>query len=266
MPWIIATTSRSSTTTSSICSRPGSIAASWCCGRSTGRRRRACWRRSSATRQCMRSATGTTCARASIRATGAATPSSIRRWSTSRLIFVEVALTRGIPAAIEPILSAKREPVETRAGDDGGVLFDLQLPARTRRRVVRPFPHQAGGRGDLPRDAAALDLRHAVAGAEFRRMAQARARHRGIGRAQRGGSRSARGARPCRLVAGRGNRRGGARAAAARRSLVLSARAHAARHCRSIRSHASISAMARGSSGSTSSPTRRSGRCANRTA
>src|SRR4030081_2085213 len=28
------------------------------------------------------------------------------------LIFVEVALTRGIPAAIEPILSAKREPVE----------------------------------------------------------------------------------------------------------------------------------------------------------
>src|SRR5258708_24756284 len=28
------------------------------------------------------------------------------------LIFVEVALTRGIPAAIDPILSAKREPVE----------------------------------------------------------------------------------------------------------------------------------------------------------
>src|SRR5215213_2056375 len=29
------------------------------------------------------------------------------------LIFVEVALTRGIPAGIDPILSAKREPVET---------------------------------------------------------------------------------------------------------------------------------------------------------
>ena len=36
----------------------------------------------------------------------------------------------------------------TRAGDDGGVLFDLQLPARAGRRVVRPFPDQAGGRGD----------------------------------------------------------------------------------------------------------------------
>ena len=83
-PWIIATISRSSTTISSTCSRPGSTAASWCCGRSTGRRRRTCWRRSSATRRCMRSATGTTCARASIRPTGAAMPSSIRRWSTSR--------------------------------------------------------------------------------------------------------------------------------------------------------------------------------------
>ena len=73
-----------STTISSICSRPGSIAASWCCGASTGRRRRSCWKRSSATRRCTRSATGTICAAASIRRTGAATPSSIRRWSTSR--------------------------------------------------------------------------------------------------------------------------------------------------------------------------------------
>ena len=51
---------------------------------STGRRRRTCWRRSSATRRCTRSATGTTCAPASIRRTGAATPSSIPHWSTSR--------------------------------------------------------------------------------------------------------------------------------------------------------------------------------------
>ena len=69
---------------SSICSRPGSIAASWCCGASTGRRRRSSWKRSSATRRCTRSAAGTICAAASIRRTGAATPSSIRRWWTSR--------------------------------------------------------------------------------------------------------------------------------------------------------------------------------------
>ena len=39
-PWIIATISPSSTTISSICSRRGSTAASWCCAASTGRRRR----------------------------------------------------------------------------------------------------------------------------------------------------------------------------------------------------------------------------------
>ena len=165
-----------STTTSSTCSRPGSIAASWCCAASTGRRRRTCWRRSSATRPCMRSATGTICARR--------IDSPDRRCYAffhpalvdEPLIFVEVALTRGIPAAIEPILSAQARAARARAGDDGGVLLDLQLPTRPRRRVVRPLPHQAGGRGDLPRNAAALDLRHALAGAEFRRMAQARAR------------------------------------------------------------------------------------------
>ena len=101
------------------------------------------------------------------------------------LIFVEVALTRGIPGGdrADPVGEARAG--RDRAGDDRGVLFDLQLPARACRRVVRPFPHQAGGRGGPPRNAAALDLRHAVAGAELRRMAQARARHRGIGCAER---------------------------------------------------------------------------------
>ena len=50
------------------------------------------------------------------------------------LIFVEVALTREIPGAIAPILSDKREAVDAGAGDDGGVLFDHQLPARACRR------------------------------------------------------------------------------------------------------------------------------------
>src|SRR5450759_4711216 len=54
---------------SPTCSHPGSTAASWCCAASTGRRRRSCWTRSSATRPCTRSATGKTCAAASIRTT-----------------------------------------------------------------------------------------------------------------------------------------------------------------------------------------------------
>ena len=69
------------------------------------------------------------------------------------LIFVEVALTREIPAAIAPILDAcSATSVEPGEGDDRGVLFDLQLPARPGRRVVRPFPDQAGGRGDRARE------------------------------------------------------------------------------------------------------------------
>ena len=37
-------------------------------------------------------------------------------------------------------------------GDHGGVEFHFQLPARPHRRHLRPFPHQAGGGGDFPRD------------------------------------------------------------------------------------------------------------------
>ncbi len=135
------------------------------------------------------------------------------------------------------------------------------------RRLVRQFPDQAGGGGDLARDPAAVDLRHAVAGAGLRRLARARARvdeHR---------SRSATEDRAALaaldragLVARSGDRASGARAAAARGGLVLPARQDAARRRRSIRSRASISATARGWSGSTCSPTARSGRCASRTA
>ena len=83
------------------------------------------------------------------------------------LIFVEVALTRGIPAAIEPILSTEREKVEPERATHSGVLLDLQLPAGTCRRIVRPLSHQAGSRGDFARDAPAVDFRHAFAGTEL---------------------------------------------------------------------------------------------------
>ena len=102
------------------------------------------------------------------------------------LIFVEVALTREIPDAIAPILVRQARDGRSGARDHGGVLLDHQLPARARRRDVRPFPHQAGGGGSPPRMAAHLDVRHAVAGAEFRRMAQARTRQRSFDRDRRG--------------------------------------------------------------------------------
>ena len=111
------------------------------------------------------------------------------------LIFVEVALMRGVPAAIE-----QARPRRTRAGDHGRVLLDLQLPARAYRRVVWPFPHQTGcGRGRA-RTAAAVHVRDLVSCAEIRRMAQARTCRAHIG-AQRGKSCRACHARSAGLVA-----------------------------------------------------------------
>src|SRR5205807_3511470 len=77
--------------------------------------------------------------------------------------------------------------------------------------------------------AATRDLRYVVAGAELCRMAQARALERGVARPRGGRSCRARGARPTRLVARRRDGGGDARAAHARRRLVLSARAYPAR-------------------------------------
>ncbi len=68
--------------------------------------------------------------------TGAATPSSTRQLVDEPLIFVEVALTEAIPAAIAPLLAEEREPVPVERGAHRGVLFDLQHPARARRHLA----------------------------------------------------------------------------------------------------------------------------------
>ena len=44
------------------------------------------------------------------------------------LIFVEVALTTEIPAPSARSSQKERDPIPLKAGDDGGVLFDLELP------------------------------------------------------------------------------------------------------------------------------------------
>ncbi len=87
------------------------------------------------------------------------------------LIFVEVALTREIPASIQGLLAEEREIVPPRRRDDGRVLLDQQLPARPARRLVRQLPDQAGGRGAVARAALACDLRHPLPGAGLRRLA-----------------------------------------------------------------------------------------------
>ena len=111
-PWIIATISASSTTISFICSRPGSIADFWCCAGSTGRRSAAILEKI-IRYEAVHEISDWDDLRRRI------DPPDRRCYAffhpalvDEPLIFVEVALTREIPAAIAPILSDKREPVD----------------------------------------------------------------------------------------------------------------------------------------------------------
>ena len=86
------------------------------------------------------------------------------------LIFVEVALTSEIPARHRRRCCSEERDVAAGAGrDDGGVLFDLELPGGPARHLLRQFPDQAGRRGSEARTAGARHLRHALAGAGLRR-------------------------------------------------------------------------------------------------
>ena len=92
------------------------------------------------------------------------------------LIFVEVALTREIPDAIAPILSDKRELVDPERAATA-VFYSITNCQRGLAGVT--FGHfliKQVVEEVSPRMAAHLDLRHAVAVAEFRRVAQARTR------------------------------------------------------------------------------------------
>ena len=99
------------------------------------------------------------------------------------LIFVEVALTRDIPDAIAPILSSGREVTDT---DKMRTATFYSISNCQRGRVARQFPDQAGGRGDLPRNAETLDIRNTVTRDEFCGLAQTRTRAREFHGAERG--------------------------------------------------------------------------------
>ena len=75
------------------------------------------------------------------------------------LIFVEVALTRDWPRRCSRCSRAttmKPPGARGSARRHGDLLFDLELPGRPARRLVRQFPDQAGGRGAAGGAAAAL--------------------------------------------------------------------------------------------------------------
>jgi malonyl-CoA decarboxylase len=91
------------------------------------------------------------------------------------LIFVEIALTREIPAAIAPILADKRDVVDPERATTA-TFYSITNCQRGLNGV------SFGGRGSVARGAAGVHLRDAVAGAEFCRLAQARACPGGLSR------------------------------------------------------------------------------------
>ena len=125
-----------STPISFISSRPGSIGDSLCCAASTGTRRPIFWKRSFAMKRFMRSRAGTICAAGWSRRDRRLYAFFHPALGDEPLIFVEVALTDAIPAAIAPLLASDRTELAAAGGDDGGVLFDLQCAARPCRASV----------------------------------------------------------------------------------------------------------------------------------
>ena len=95
------------------------------------------------------------------------------------LIFVEVALVQGLATAMPPLL-ARETDEDDRTGASCArrhrdFLFDLQLPGRPARHIVRQFPDQAGGRGAAGGVSATEALLHPVAGAGLPALARAAA-------------------------------------------------------------------------------------------
>ena len=165
------------------------------------------------------------------------------------LIFVEVALTREIPAAIAPILSDNASVEPERATTAvfysitncqrglTGVSFGNFLIKQVVEEVSR----------EVPRVSTFVTLSPAPNFAEWLKRERAQ---RGLARARRGRSRGARGARPRRMVADEEIAEACASRCCAPPPGITCAAATAAA-CRSTRWPASISATARGSSGST---------------
>ena len=95
------------------------------------------------------------------------------------IIFIEVALTKGISAAVQPLLDLDSPVTNPEVRGHGDVLLDHQLSGRAARHSVRQFAHQAGWRKSSGRSSrASRQFRHLVAGSRLRRLASPRSKTR----------------------------------------------------------------------------------------
>ncbi len=87
------------------------------------------------------------------------------------LIFVEVALVKGLAGSVQGLLDEKAPLLDPRRGGHRDLLLDQQLPARTGGHQLRQFPDQARGRGVVGRVPQPEDVCHPVADPGFSRLA-----------------------------------------------------------------------------------------------
>ena len=185
------------------------------------------------------------------------------------LIFVEVALTRDMPDAIQSLLrGAARTAMPRQAADDGRVLLDLQLPGGAARHLVRQLPDQAGGRGageGAPSLKTFVTLSPVPHFADWLERAAADATARARRRRARAPCSTRAAQRLGRRCTATPSRRAVEPAAAAACRALLPQRQEPRTAARSIPWPASTSATARGSSASTGWRIPRQKACARRT-
>ena len=91
------------------------------------------------------------------------------------LIFIEVALTRGMSGRVQPLLDPDSPSGRPAIGRQRHLLFHHQLPGRAARSALRQLVDQAGGRGSSEEPAANSNLRHPVAHSGLSQVAGRRA-------------------------------------------------------------------------------------------
>ena len=139
-------------------------------GASPGTRRPRCWSVSRARRPSTPWKAGTI-SRTASKSTGGSSRLSPQA-AEDPLIFVEVALTRGMPREIGAVLGRRAQTVQPAEADTAVFLFDLQRRAWPRRYPVRRVPDPPRRRSAGERAAASATLRHDLANPRLPRMAR----------------------------------------------------------------------------------------------
>ena len=146
----------------STCSAHGSTAASSRCSASTGARPRWCWKKLMQY-EAVHEIQGWQDLRRRLESDRRCFAFFHPALPDEPIIFIEVALTKGMSDRVQPLLDPDSPVVDPSRRGRRHFLFHHQLPGRPARHLFRQFPDQASGGGSRSRIPAAQDFRHALA-------------------------------------------------------------------------------------------------------